>query len=67
MSVLAGSVLAESGREAAAGHKCMPRRTSDVDEELYLENSRYKRPSGRRDVKPATQIRSRHDLNSRHK
>ena len=31
-------VLAGPGREAAAGHKCMPRCARDVDEDLYLKN-----------------------------
>ena len=67
MSVLAGSVLAGSGLEAAAGHKRMPRRTGDVDEEVYLKNSRYKRPWRRWNVEAATRIRSKHSLNSKHK
>ena len=38
-SVLAGPVLAGSRCEAAAGHKCMPKCTCAVDEELHLNNS----------------------------
>ena len=40
----------------------MLRRTSDVDEEVYLKNSRYKRPSRRGYVEAAALTRSMHEV-----